>query len=71
MTRFLPALVGVALTNLESDDVVQPQLPLDSPDLGLLDTTLDSVADRFGKQTVTRASLLRTGDGIAVPLLPD
>lgn len=64
-------LVGVALTNLESDEVVQPQLALDGPDLGLLDTTLDSVADRFGKRSVTRASLLRTGDGIAVPLLPD
>ncbi|PJI86708.1 DNA polymerase IV [Luteimicrobium subarcticum] len=80
-------LVGVALTNLGSAAVVQPQL-----DLGLLgpagpvpvaagararceradlDAAVDAVAERFGASAVGRASLLRRGAGLAVPLLPD
>ena len=65
-------LVGVALTG----PVVRPSssqfaLPLDHPDHGGLDEAVDAVAMRFGTQAVMRASLLRRGEGIAVPLLPD
>jgi len=64
-------LVGVALTRLESDAVVQPVLPLDGPDLGLLDVAVDAVSTRFGKGALVRGSLLRTGEGFSVPQLPD
>lgn len=64
-------LVGVALSGLESNAVVQPTLELDAPDRTRLDTAVDAVASRFGSRAVTRASLLRTGEGIAIPQLPD
>jgi len=64
-------LVGIALTRLDSDAVVQPALPLDGPDLGQLDVAVDAVSERFGKGTLVRGSLLRTGEGFAVPQLPD
>ena len=61
----------MALTNLESDAVLQPQLPLDHPDTAGLDAAMDALAARFGARAVTRASLLRTGEGLSVPLLED
>ncbi len=36
-----------------------------------LDTALDGVRDRFGSAAVTRGVLLRHGEGMEVPLLPD
>jgi DNA polymerase-4 len=36
-----------------------------------LDAALDGVRDRFGSAAVTRGVLLRHGQGIEVPLLPD
>ncbi|MGY4645760.1 DNA polymerase IV [Cellulomonas sp. URHB0016] len=64
-------LVGIALTRLGSDSIVQPTLPLDGPDLGGLDAAVDAVSSRFGKGALVRGSLLRAGEGLAVPLLPD
>ncbi len=64
-------LVGVALTGLESDAFVQPTLPLEHEDRIGLDRAVDAVALRFGTQAVRRASLLRRGEGLSVPLLPD
>ncbi|MBD8058186.1 DNA polymerase IV [Cellulomonas sp. JH27-2] len=64
-------LVGVALTNLESDDMVQAQLDLDGPDTTGLDAAVDALSARFGSGTVRRASLLRSGEGLAVPLLEE
>lgn len=64
-------LVGVALGGLESDAFVQPELLLDGHDHRGLDAAVDAVAVRFGTQAVVRASLLRRGEGLAVPLLPD
>jgi DNA polymerase-4 len=64
-------LVGVALTRLGSDAVVQPVLPLDGPDLGQLDVAVDAVSERFGKGALVRGSLLRAGEGFSVPQLPD
>ncbi|MCR6646882.1 MAG: DNA polymerase IV [Cellulomonas sp.] len=63
-------LVGVALTGLGSDAVVQPALPLDRSHEDL-DRTTDDLAQRFGSRALTRASLLVVGDGFAAPLLPD
>jgi DNA polymerase-4 len=36
-----------------------------------LDLALDSVRTKFGSKAITRAALLKHGEGIAVPLLPD
>ena len=64
-------LVGVALGGLESDAFVQPELLLGGVDRGGIDAAVDAVAVRFGTQAVVRGSLLRRGEGLAVPLLPD
>jgi DNA polymerase-4 len=64
-------LIGVALSNLDNADAVQLTLPFDGVDTSALDTTLDSVRDRFGSTAITRAALLKHGEGMTVPLLPD
>ena len=53
-------LLGVTVSNLESDRAAPTQLtlPLASPSESALDTVLDSVRERFGSQAVTRAALL-------------
>jgi DNA polymerase-4 len=64
-------LIGVALSNLDDSDAVQLTLPFDESDTASLDTALDSVRDRFGSASITRAALLKHGEGLSVPLLPD
>jgi DNA polymerase IV len=64
-------LVGVALTNLESDSAVQLALPFDPQLDWALDAALDEVRDRFGSGAVTRALLLGRNPGIEMPLLAD
>jgi DNA polymerase-4 len=64
-------LIGVALSNLDNADSVQLTLPFDDVDTSALDCTLDSVRDRFGSAAITRAALLKHGEGLSVPLLPD
>ena len=64
-------LVGVAVGNLDNDDAIQLALPFDRHAGGALDAALDDVRDRFGSRAVTRAVLLRHGEGLSVPLLPD
>ena len=51
-------LVGVAIANVEDDDIVQLELPFDRRSNGALDVALDDVNDRFGSAAVTRAVLL-------------
>jgi DNA polymerase-4 len=63
-------LVGLSLTNLD-DGPVQLALPLDEPDTGTLDRTLDDVRDRFGSDAIKRAVLVGRDNGVTVPLLPD
>ncbi len=64
-------LVGVALTNLD-DENVQPMLPFCGEDDGdALDRALDAVRDRFGSKAVTRAALIGRELSPSVPLLPD
>ncbi|MCQ4118732.1 DNA polymerase IV [Rhodococcus tibetensis] len=64
-------LVGVAVANLEDDCPQQLALPFDPYSSSALDTTLDSVRDRFGSSAVTRAVLLGRDQGVSVPILPD
>ncbi|MBK1783037.1 DNA polymerase IV [Prauserella cavernicola] len=64
-------LIGLALTNLDNDGAVQLALPFDERSGSALDSTLDTVRDRFGSAAVTRATLLGRDPGISVPLLPD
>ena len=64
-------LVGVSLTNLDDDGVIQLPLPFERRSLTALDTTLDDLRGRFGATAVTRAVLLGRDPGMSVPLLPD
>jgi len=65
-------LLGVSLENLESDDAVQMELPLDGSgeSSAALDAALDDVRRRFGADAIMRASLVDRDD-VTVPLLPD
>lgn len=72
-------LLGVTLENLDGDDAVQLELPLEEraggssgrPDRRAeLDAALDDLRDRFGSDAITRASLVDQ-DGIEAPILPD
>jgi DNA polymerase IV len=65
------SLLGLSVTNLDDDDVLQLALPIAEHDHGVLDTALDELRDRFGTTAVTRAVLLGRDPGIAMPLLPD
>lgn len=64
-------LVGVAVSNIDDDDVVQLELPFNRRSNGALDLALDDVSDRFGTAAVTRAVLLGRDRGISMPRLPD
>ncbi|WP_436491816.1 DNA polymerase IV [Actinokineospora sp. HUAS TT18] len=64
-------LIGLTLANLSRDDAVQLALPFDSGAPLDLDEAIDSLRDRFGSASVTRAVLLGRDPGISVPLLPD
>ncbi|MDQ1459586.1 MAG: polymerase [Actinomycetota bacterium] len=64
-------LVGVAVANLDNDDVVQLALPFDHQSGSALDTALDQVRDKFGSASVTRAVLLGKNAGEPMPMLPD
>ncbi|WP_040808277.1 DNA polymerase IV [Nocardia concava] len=64
-------LIGLSLTNLDNADTMQLSLPFEARAESTLDSTLDALRDRFGAGTVTRAALLRRGEGLSVPILPD
>jgi len=64
-------LIGVTLSNLDNDSAIQLALPFGRPLAHHLDTTLDSVRDRFGSAAITPAVLLGRDHGPSVPLLPD
>ena len=64
-------LVGISLTNLEDDAAVQLTLPFDGRLHGALDAAVDTVRDRFGTKSLTRAVLLGRSPGLELPLLPD
>jgi DNA polymerase-4 len=64
-------LVGVAVTNLESDWTLQLTLPLDGHDRAALDAALDEIRRRFGLNAVTRAVHVGWRPSLTMPLLPD
>jgi DNA polymerase-4 len=64
-------LVGIAVGNLDNRGVEQLELPFDRHRDGELDAALDTVRERFGSSAVIRGALLRRGEGLSVPLLPD
>jgi DNA polymerase IV len=64
-------LVGIAVGNLDDQGYVQLELPFDEQQRDRLDSALDAVRERYGSRSVTRAALLRHGEGLSVPLLPD
>lgn len=64
-------LIGLSFTNLEDADAVQLALPLEVTKAVALDAAMDSVRDRFGTSSITRAVLVGRDPGIVMPLLPD
>ncbi|GAB3726131.1 DNA polymerase IV [Amycolatopsis oliviviridis] len=64
-------LIGLALTNLTKDDSIQLALPFEAKPRDALDATLDTVRDRFGSKSITRAVHLGQAEEPWVPLLPD
>jgi DNA polymerase-4 len=64
-------LLGISLTNLCDADAVQLALPLDRRRPAALDSAVDGVRERFGKEAITRAVLLDRDPGVSMPLLPD
>jgi DNA polymerase-4 len=71
MARRGVTLVGVAVANLDDADAVQLPLTFEPRDRAALDDALDDVRRRFGGDAVTRGVLLRHGEGLSVPTLPD
>ena len=63
-------LVGVAVSNLDSDANVQPSL-FDEVADDRLDVAMDAVRDRFGSTALTRAATLGRELNPSVPILPD
>ena len=67
-------LVGLTISNLSDDRVVQLALPFHAGldgQRGPVDGVLDDIRHRFGTNAMTRAVLLGRDQGIQVPLLPD
>ena len=64
-------LVGLAVSNLDDDGVVQLELPFDRRSGSALDTALDDVRRRFGTDALQRAALLGRNPGLTMPMLPD
>lgn len=64
-------LIGVALGNLTSADVIQLPLPMGEATSHDLDAALDELRARYGGTSVTRASVLGRRVGQPVPILPD
>lgn len=64
-------LIGLSLSHLDRVDRVQPELPIDWGDDARLDTVLDSLRDRFGASSVSRAAQLGRDPGWSSPILPE
>ena len=64
-------LLGITLSNLESESAVQLSLPLHDSPAQALDSAVDDIRDRFGSAAITRAVLVGRAEDPTVPLLPD
>ncbi|MGW0039373.1 DNA polymerase IV [Gordonia sp. NPDC003376] len=65
------SLIGVSLANLDDADTVQLTLPFAEDTGAALDTTMDQLRNRFGRDAVTRAVLVGRHLGADAPMLPD
>ncbi|WP_439592748.1 DNA polymerase IV [Microbacterium sp.] len=64
-------LIGVSLTGLGHADSMPPELDLEWDDGARLDTVLDTLRDRFGAASVSRATQLGRDPGWSTPVLPE
>jgi len=64
-------MVGISVGNLADDHVTQLALPFDRRAGRALDAAVDSVRERFGSKSITRAVLLGRDTGMVMPMLPD
>ena len=65
------SLLGVSLSQLDRADRVQPELPIDWGDEARLDGVLDTLRDRYGASSVSRAAQLGRDPGWSSPILPE
>ncbi|WLP88583.1 DNA polymerase IV [Gordonia sp. NB41Y] len=65
------SLIGVSLANLDDADTIQLTLPFAEDTGAALDTTMDQLRNRFGRDAVTRAVLVGRHHGADAPMLPD
>ena len=64
-------LIGISLSQLDHTDRVQPELTIDWGDEARLDTVLDTLRDRYGATSVSRAAQLGRDPGWSSPILPE
>ncbi|GAA1245448.1 DNA polymerase-4 [Microbacterium phyllosphaerae] len=64
-------LIGISLSQLDRTENMQPELPIDWGDEQRLDTVLDTLRDRFGAASVSRAAQLGRDPGWSSPVLPE
>lgn len=64
-------LIGVSLSGLDRADSAPAELAFAWEEDGRLDSVLDAVRDRFGAQSVSRATQLGRDSGWSAPLLPE
>ncbi|UPL10735.1 DNA polymerase IV [Microbacterium sufflavum] len=64
-------LLGLSLSQLDRADRVQPELPIDWGDDARLDSVLDTLRDRYGATSVSRAAQLGRDPGWSTPILPE
>ena len=64
-------LIGISLSQLDRADRVPPELPIDWGEEARLDTVLDTLRDRYGATSVSRAAQLGRDPGWSSPILPE
>ncbi|MBT2495757.1 DNA polymerase IV [Microbacterium sp. ISL-59] len=64
-------LIGISLSQLDRAGNVQPELPIDWGDDARLDSVLDTLRDRYGSTSVSRAAQLGRDPGWSSPILPE
>jgi DNA polymerase-4 len=64
-------LIGISLSQLDRAERMQPELPIDWGDEARLDTVLDTLRDRYGATSVSRAAQLGRDPGWSSPILPE
>lgn len=65
------SLIGISLSHLVRDDELPAELPIDWGDGARLDTVFDAVRDRYGADSLARATQLGRDPGWSTPVLPE